>query len=183
MERFSSSLLPLSIKFVVKNRNEENAHKCSEYHSADKRDRERILQVRAHISPYKERGNRQYCGKTCHENRFQPPCSGHNDRSQQAVPFRPQFVYGIYLENRVVDDYTAHDNYTYEGHDIYAGAEYPQEKETRIRALMSRGMDRKEADEFLEQDERLARFFEENRDTVSFTRLQGALITFGRQEK
>ena len=61
--------------------------------------------------------------------------------------------------------------------------EYPQEKETRIRALMSRGMDRKEADEFLEQDERLARFFEENRDTVSFTRLQGALITFGRKEK
>lgn len=48
---------------------------------------------------------------------------------------------------------------------------------------MSRGMDRKEADEFLEQDRRLARFFEENRNEISFTRLQGALITFGRKGK
>ena len=58
-----------------------------------------------------------------------------------------------------------------------------KEKEPQIRALMSRGMDRKEADEFLEQDGRLARFFEKNRDEVSFTRFQGALITFGRKEK
>ena len=58
-----------------------------------------------------------------------------------------------------------------------------EEREPQIRALMSRGMDRKEADEFLEHDERLARFFKENRDEVSFTRFQGALITFGRKEK
>ena len=62
-------------------------------------------------------------------------------------------------------------------------AERPEEREPQIRALMSRGMYRKEADEFLEQDGRLARFFEETRDEVSFTRLQGALITFGRKEK
>ena len=61
--------------------------------------------------------------------------------------------------------------------------ERPEEREPQIRALMSRGMDRKEADEFLEHDERLARFFKENRDEVSFTRFQGALITFGRKEK
>ena len=61
--------------------------------------------------------------------------------------------------------------------------ERPEEREPQIRALMSRGMDRKEADEFLEQDGRLARFFKENRDEVSFTRFQGALITFGRKEK
>ena len=61
--------------------------------------------------------------------------------------------------------------------------ERPEEREPQIRALMSRGMDRKEADEFLEQDGRLARFFEKNRDEVSFTRFQGALITFGRKEK
>lgn len=62
-------------------------------------------------------------------------------------------------------------------------AENLEEREPQIRALMSRGMDRKEADEFLERDERLARFFAQNRDTVSFTRLQGAIITFGRKEE
>lgn len=62
-------------------------------------------------------------------------------------------------------------------------SQYLEEKEPQIRALMSRGMDRKDAEEFLEQDMRLARFFEENRDEVSFTSLQGALITFGRKEK
>ena len=46
---------------------------------------------------------------------------------------------------------------------------------------MSRGMDRREADGFLEQEEWIARFFEVNGDSVRFTRLQGALITFGRK--